>query len=220
MKARPVAAVRKQSRSEKLKCRASRAVITPAEYGKSRTEFIAIQRLRLTVTRVSLLLVFVMLRTCSYCYRCHTLTPTTVTVPWPRPLISDIISTLEPPSASGNCSSPSIIMTIVDTFYTPITQHASSSPPNGVDIPEETSPLLEPGRTPGRTIAQRWTPARSPFLEANLGLFLVASGECLVAATNTAVKLLNSSDEPVPTLEVCDGPRSHILAWTDSVMRR
>jgi hypothetical protein len=56
-----------------------------------------------------------------------------------------------------------------------------------------------------------------PFLEANLGLFLVASAECFVVAT---VKLLNSSDEPVPNLEVCDGPRSHILAWTDSVMRR
>ena len=115
-------------------------------------------------------------------------------------------------------------MAIVDTLHTPITPHASLSTPNGVDIPEETSPLLEPGRTPGRiispSISQRWTSAPSPFLEANLGLFLVSSGECFLAAANTVVKLLNSSDEPVPTLEVCDGPRSHILAWTDSVMRR
>src|ERR1700761_1992118 len=105
-------------------------------------------------------------------------------------------------------------MTTVAPFYTPVTRYASLSPPNGAlaGIPEETSPLLDPGRTPGQNISKRWKYARSSFLDANFGLFLVATAECFVAAMNMTVKLLNSSDEPVPTLEVCDVPLADIIA--------
>jgi len=73
------------------------------------------------------------------------------------------------------------------------------SPPDGGETPEETSPLLEPGRTTGQ---KQWSFARSSFLDANLGLLLIATAECFVSAMNMTIKLLNSSDEPVPILEV------------------
>lgn len=104
-------------------------------------------------------------------------------------------------------------MTTVAPLYTPVTRHALLSPPNGAlsPAPAETSPLLDPGRMPGRNISKRWKYARSSFLDANFGLFLVATAECFVAAMNMTVKLINTSDEPVPTLEVCDIPRADIV---------
>ena len=103
-------------------------------------------------------------------------------------------------------------MTTSSPVYTPITGHASSSsgstsrPNDGGDIPEETSPLLQPKRAPRRTVSEWWKSTRSSFLDENFGLFLVAAAELFVFAMNATVKLLNSSQEPVPILEVCEAP--------------
>lgn len=93
-------------------------------------------------------------------------------------------------------------MTTEAPLYTPAIRYTSLSPPNSTGTPGETSPLLDPGCTPGRTTSKRWRSARSSFLDANLGLFLVATAECFVSAMNMTVKLINSSDEPVPILEI------------------
>ncbi|KAF8259020.1 hypothetical protein EI94DRAFT_1814102 [Lactarius quietus] len=93
-------------------------------------------------------------------------------------------------------------MTTVAPLYTPVTRYASLSPPNGANIPQETSPLLDPGRTPERSFSKRWMSTRSSFLDANFGLFLIATAECFISAMSMTVKLINSSDEPVPILEI------------------
>jgi hypothetical protein len=116
-------------------------------------------------------------------------------------------------------------MTTSSPFHTPVTEHAPSlsefeSPPNVRDNPEETSPLLQPKRAQRVTVFERWKPAQSSLLDDNFGLFIVAAAEFFVLAMNATVKLLNNSDEPVPVLEVCDGPRSDILVRTNSEMRR
>lgn len=98
-------------------------------------------------------------------------------------------------------------MTTSSPPYAPLTRLASSSsefasPVNGGDIPEETSPLLQPKRARRLTIFERWKSARSSFLEDNFGLFIVAAAEFFVFAMNATVKLLDSWDEPVPILEI------------------
>ncbi len=108
-------------------------------------------------------------------------------------------------------------MTTVGPIYTSVTRRASlssgfESPPDGAAIPEETSPLLQPERASRQTISERWKSARSSFLDDNLGLFLVVASQFFFSAMNMSVKWFNSSDEPVPILEVCDVPRMDILA--------
>ncbi|KAI9459250.1 hypothetical protein BJY52DRAFT_1149260 [Lactarius psammicola] len=98
-------------------------------------------------------------------------------------------------------------MTAVGPFYNSVTRRASlssgfESPPDGADIPEETSPLLQPEPAPRRTISERWKSAWSSFLDDNLGLFLVVASQFFFSAMNMSVKWLNSSDEPVPILEI------------------
>ncbi|KAI9441947.1 integral membrane protein DUF6 [Lactarius psammicola] len=98
-------------------------------------------------------------------------------------------------------------MTTVGPFYTSVTRRVSlssefESPPDGADIPQETSPLLQPERAPRRTISEWWKSARSSFLDDNFGLFLVAAAEFFISAMNATAKFLNSSDEPMPILEI------------------
>ncbi|KAH8984540.1 hypothetical protein EDB86DRAFT_2962414 [Lactarius hatsudake] len=87
------------------------------------------------------------------------------------------------------------------TQYTPLSSRFEL-PPDRADIPEETSPLLQPERATRRTISERWRSARSSFLDDNLGLFLVVASQFFFSAMNMSVKWLNSSDEPVPILEI------------------
>ncbi|KAF8259021.1 hypothetical protein EI94DRAFT_1814103 [Lactarius quietus] len=98
-------------------------------------------------------------------------------------------------------------MTTASPLNTPVTGHASlssefQSVSNGTDIPEETSPLLQPKHAPRRAISERWKSARSSFLDDNFGLFIVAAAEFFVFAMNATVKLLNNLEEPVPILEI------------------
>jgi hypothetical protein len=103
-------------------------------------------------------------------------------------------------SAPGNCSTSSIMTTVGSVTQRTTLSSESDSPLDGVDIPEETSPLLQP------KLSEQWKSTRSSFLDDNFGLFLIAAAEFFISAMNAAVKLLNSSDEPVPILEVCDRP--------------
>ena len=117
-------------------------------------------------------------------------------------------------------------MPISSPVYTHVTGQASSSSKftplrnDGGDIPEETSPLLRPKRAQRQTVSEWFKSTRSSFLDDNLGLFTVASAEFFVFAMNATVKLLNSSDEPVPILEVREEPQLDILARTNSVICR
>lgn len=65
-------------------------------------------------------------------------------------------------------------------------------------IPDEASPLLPHKQTPRRTVFAWW----NSFFNDNLGLLLVAASQFFFSAMNTSVKWLNSSEEPVPTLEL------------------
>lgn len=132
---------------------------------------------------------------CLLYYRCHPLTATIIlplSLYYPNPT-----TTL----ASCKLFTP-FIMTTKNPLYTPTARYTSLSPPNSTSTPGETSPLLDPGCTPGRTSSKRWRSVPSSFLDANIGLFFVATAECFVSAMNMTVKLINSSDEPVPILEV------------------
>ena len=71
--------------------------------------------------------------------------------------------------------------------------------PAGAMSANETSPLLPSKHTPRRTIFAWW----KSFFDDNLGLLLVAASQFFFSGMNVSVKWLNSSDEPVPTLEVC-----------------
>jgi len=54
-------------------------------------------------------------------------------------------------------------------------------------------------------VFERWDSARtlvSIFVDNNAGLMLVGASQFFLSAMNVAVKVLNSLDEPVPTLEV------------------
>ncbi|KAI9450022.1 integral membrane protein DUF6 [Lactarius psammicola] len=95
-------------------------------------------------------------------------------------------------------------MTSAHPVYTSATLYTSLSnsdlpairdgPPS---IPDETSPLLKPKHTHGP-----WHSALSSFFNNNTGLLLVAASQIFFSAMNMSVKLLNSLDEPVPTLEL------------------
>ena len=79
--------------------------------------------------------------------------------------------------------------------------------------PDETSPLLRDQRTQGtkENLSERWHSARlsaSTFVDRNTGLLLVAASQFFFASMNISVKWLNSLNEPVPTLEVCDTSRA------------
>ncbi|KAH9052760.1 hypothetical protein EDB87DRAFT_1655645 [Lactarius vividus] len=98
-------------------------------------------------------------------------------------------------------------MTAVGPLHTSVTQHVSLSPgfelpPDGADIAEETSPLLQPERAPRWTTSKWWRSARPSFFDDNLGLFFVVASQFFFSAMNMSVKWLNSSDEPVPILEI------------------
>jgi hypothetical protein len=71
----------------------------------------------------------------------------------------------------------------------------------------ETTPLLRTNRP--RVLQwnylEWWSPARSAasaFVDENSGLLLIAASQFFFSGMNLSVKLLNSLDEPVPTLEV------------------
>jgi hypothetical protein len=79
--------------------------------------------------------------------------------------------------------------------------------------PNETTPLLRTNRSHVLrwTHSEWWSPAKaavSACLDRNTGLLLVAVSQFFFAATNISVKWLNNLDEPIPTLEVCIGPKS------------
>ncbi|KAI9439325.1 integral membrane protein DUF6 [Lactarius indigo] len=80
----------------------------------------------------------------------------------------------------------------------------SESPAGGepASLQDETSPLLQPKHTPRRTVSEWWNSAQPSFFDDNLGLLLIAASQLFFSAMNTSVKWLNSSDEPVPTLEL------------------
>ena len=90
----------------------------------------------------------------------------------------------------------------------------SGLPREGLPMPapDETSPLLRDQRTQGtrENFPGRWHSARlytSAFVDRNTGLLLVAASQFFFASMNVSVKWLNSLNEPVPTLEVCDSFR-------------
>ena len=82
-----------------------------------------------------------------------------------------------------------------------------------IPVPDETSPLLRDQPTQGtkENLSGRWHAPRlsaTAFVDRNTGLLLVAASQFLFASMNIMVKWLNSLNEPVPTLEVCDSSRA------------
>lgn len=71
-------------------------------------------------------------------------------------------------------------------------------------LSDETSPLLKPKNTHAHqsSIPGKWRSALSSFFDDNAGLLLVVGAQVFFSAMNLSVKVLNSLDEPVPTLEV------------------
>jgi|SRR6266404_3150472 len=90
-------------------------------------------------------------------------------------------------------------------FFPPDPEFPAGGEGANASMPDasETSPLLRHKQTPRRNISEWWKSSRSSFFEDNLGLLLVAASQFFFSAMNVSVKWLNSSDEPVPTLEVC-----------------
>lgn len=89
-----------------------------------------------------------------------------------------------------------------------VVQGSSSSELTGEDtsVLDEASPLLN-GRNsqePQRNIWFVTKMSASAFLDNNAGLLLVAASQFFFSAMGMSVKWLNSLDEPVPTLEVCN----------------
>jgi hypothetical protein len=85
----------------------------------------------------------------------------------------------------------------------------SELPGEDIPVPDEASPLLH-GRD-SQELRQntfgRWFSTQlsaSAFLNNNAGLLLVAASQFFFPAMGISVKWLNSLDEPVPTLEVCN----------------
>jgi hypothetical protein len=81
--------------------------------------------------------------------------------------------------------------------------------PTPVTKPNETSPLLEQQSTQGteQNLSGRWHLAQlsvSAFIDSNAGLLFLAASQFFFSAMLVSVKWLNTLDEPVPTLEVCD----------------
>lgn len=66
---------------------------------------------------------------------------------------------------------------------------------------DEISPLLKTKDAHAHQSGPRRS-AVSSFLDDNAGLLLVAASQLFASAMSLSVKVLNSLDEPVPTLEV------------------
>jgi len=86
--------------------------------------------------------------------------------------------------------------------------------PSSVHVPDETSPLLpvqpelkSPKSRAQQSLSERWHSTVSAFLDTNSGLLFIVGAQFLFAASNIAVKWLNSSDNHIPMLEVRDAPR-------------
>ena len=71
----------------------------------------------------------------------------------------------------------------------------------GPPTPDEISPLLQTKDAHAHQSGLRRS-ALPSFLDDNAGLLLVAASQLFASAMNLSVKVLNSLDEPVPTLEV------------------
>jgi hypothetical protein len=88
--------------------------------------------------------------------------------------------------------------------------HTSSrGRPTPVTKPNETSPLLQQQSTQGteQSLSGRWHLAQLSvlaFIDSNAGLLFVAACQFFFSAMIVFVKLLDTLDETVPTLEVCD----------------
>ena len=102
-------------------------------------------------------------------------------------------------------------MVITHTRETPtleqtdVTEEADLS----TSVPNETSALLPDGRVHVSQrnltgLTERSQSATSSFLDKNAGLLLIAASQFFLSASNLCVKWLNSLDESVPILEVCD----------------
>jgi hypothetical protein len=100
----------------------------------------------------------------------------------------------------------------------PLSSSIPQLPSTRYDLDEagETTHLLRTGRT--RVLHWNYPEWRlavitavSAFLGKNSGLLLVAISRFFNAGMNISVKLLNSSDDPMPTLEVCVDPKVVIL---------
>lgn len=86
-----------------------------------------------------------------------------------------------------------------------VTEEAALS----ASVPNETSALLPDGRVPVSQrnptgLTERGQSAVSSFLDKNAGWLLIASSQFFLSTSNLCVKWLNSLDESVPILEVCD----------------
>ena len=132
--------------------------------------------------------------------------------------VDDLIS--EPGTRPARVDLPyPFVMTTVRPIHAPTTSYASLS--SNSDLPtsregqpiasDETSPLLIPRHAYVHqpTISGSWCSALSSFFDDNAGLLLVAASQIFYSAMSMSVKVLNSLDEPVPTLEVCR-PRTGI----------
>jgi hypothetical protein len=87
-----------------------------------------------------------------------------------------------------------------------VTLYSPNSSVLGEDllIPDEASPLLKPQHAHEHqpTISGPRRSSLSSFFDDNTGLLLVAASQLFASAMSLLVKVLNSLDEPVPTLEV------------------
>lgn len=111
-------------------------------------------------------------------------------------------------AVSGNFSLLSSTMEDTRSTHVDVVQGSSSSELTGEDtsVLDEASPLLN-GRNsqePQRNIWFATKLSASAFLDNNAGLLLVAASQFFFSAMGISVKWLNSLDEPVPTLEVCN----------------
>lgn len=97
--------------------------------------------------------------------------------------------------------------------YTALTPDGSSSllppaiPMEDLSAAHETEPEPHPKTASNlrHGVSRRWKSARtlvSIFVDDNAGLMLVGASQFFLSAMNVAVKVLNSLDEPVPTLEL------------------
>jgi hypothetical protein len=78
----------------------------------------------------------------------------------------------------------------------------TSGEPQGPPIPDETSPLLIKTKDAHLHPTKPRRSALSSFFDNNAGLLLVTASQLFASAMNLSVKVLNSLDDPVPTLEV------------------
>jgi hypothetical protein len=105
----------------------------------------------------------------------------------------------------------SLYTTIMAKTHTPETPASPGleQTEEALSVPSEESPLLQAaGRgvhdASPRSLSERCYSALSAFLDKNAGLLLIVASQLFISATNVSVKYLNSLDEHVPMLEVCD----------------